>query len=291
MKNLLIVCLILTAVNSAMGQEPISNLYQYNYTSVSPAFAGLDGQKITTMINYFSNGSYVNSSGFVGYELTIDKINSGLGFTASRGGLGAQSETYLNLLYNFQWKVGNGKFVFGAKITDYIDMIDWTLYTTVDHNDPLLNSLPTSTNTMMFGLGVLFKTDRFFIGASTDNLTYSRLKKVKYLSDQESFSAKMIHYNAGVNFKIASWLTSTHSVYGFVMDDYWRVDLNNTFTFGGWIIGGVSFQKSFDDDIIPKINTGLKLKDKGQIVLMLYSKDYDVPKSFSAQIMAQFNLK
>jgi type IX secretion system PorP/SprF family membrane protein len=294
MKNIIIVCWIITGVNCAMAQEPVSNLYQYNYTSVNPAFAGLDGQKVTTMANYRSTGNYVTTSGFLGYEVTVDKMNSGFGFTASRSSLGPQSQSFLNLLYNYQWKVGKSKIVFGAKVSDYISVIDFSQYQPIGNNfDPLLD-MPSgaSSNTMLLGLGVLVKTDRFFVGISTDNATYARLKKNEYVVGEEDFSAKIIHYNAGVNFKIASWLTSTHSVYGLTVDEYWRIDLNNTFTFGGWIIGGVSIEKNqFNDNVVPKINAGLKLKDKGQIVVMLYSKDYDVPKNFSAQIMAQFNLK
>ena len=142
----------------------------------------------------------------------------------------------------------------------------------------------------MFGLGLLYKTDRFFVGISTDNLGTKTVDPDQYLNIVD-IDKKLVHYMAGVNFKIAERLSSDHSVYAITVDNYWRVDLNNTFTFDNWIIAGVSVEKNaIADDIIPKINAGIKLKDKGKLMLMLYSKDYDAPKSFSAQVMMQFNL-
>jgi len=40
----------------------------------------------------------------------------------------------------------------------------------------------------------------------------------------------------------------------------------------------------------PKGNLGIRLKDKGQVVMMAYSKYRDVHKDFSGELMLQFNL-
>lgn len=294
MKNLILIFFFVLLMGSrAYTQAPTSNLYQYNYTSISPAFAGLDGQKITMMGNYFEDKSHARiSSGFVGYEINADKINSGFGLTLSHQALGPQSSTYFNLLYNYQWKITDkSKLVFGAKVTDIFATVDFTQYIPVDPNDPLLNQpAQVSVTTLMFGLGLLYKTDRFFIGISTDNLGTKTIDPNQYLNIEDP-EKKLVHYMAGVNFKIADWLSSEHSVYGITVDQFWRVDLNNTFTFADWIIAGVSVEKNeIVDDIIPKVNAGVKLKDKGKLMLMLYSKDYEASKRFSAQVMMQFNL-
>ena len=50
MKNFILLFFFIVLMGlSVHAQAPISNLYQYNYTSISPAFSGLDGQKITMM--------------------------------------------------------------------------------------------------------------------------------------------------------------------------------------------------------------------------------------------------
>lgn len=278
--------------NCAYAQQPLSNLYQYNYTMISPTFAGLDGQKVTMMGNYYRAGDGSFSSGFAAYEVNAKKINSGFALTASQASLGPQSTSYINLLYNYQFQVGEkSKVVVGAKVSDVINMVDFSLYLPIDPNDPLLDDQNRSLNTLLIDFGILFKREKFFAGISTDNLIHKVLNADQYLN-ADAYEERGINYTAGVDWKIANWLSSTHSVYAFTLDQYWRVDLNTTFTFGGWIMAGVSIQKNKpDDDIIPKVNAGIKLKQRGQINLMLYSKDYDFPsKDFSAQLAIQFRL-
>lgn len=274
----------------AFGQFPVNDLYQYNYTSISPAFAGLDGQKITFIGSTFQASKFPGpDSGFMGFETTIKKINSGVGFNAITEQSGPVSSTYLSLLYNYQWNIGDERtLVFGAKLGSYALGVNLSQYIPVDNNDPLLNSPgDASTTNLMAGAGVLYKGKRFFAGISADNLAHRKVYSDPYIN----FSPDNIlfHYFLGTNVDLGKSFSTTHSIYSYTIENDWRADLNNAVIFRKWLIAGVSFQ--FDDNgVMPKANAGVSIKDKAKVLVMLYSKERDVERKFSGQLLLQFSL-
>lgn len=292
MRRLLVNILFVFAIHCAFAQEPVSDLYQYNYATINPAFAGIDGQKITATPRMMSNnGKSIRSMGFVGYEGRIK--NSGFGVSGISTGIGPQTDSYLNAFYNYQWKLADGsKFVVAGKMSSYHLSIDFSKYNPIDPNDPLLDigNPVKSQSHLLFGLGVLYKRDRFFVGLSTDNLVDARLKSDDIFKDQKLEMKKLFHYIAGMNFNLGANIRSTHSIYAYTLGNAWRVDLNNSITFG-WFIAGLSLESDDgNNDILPKVNAGIKLKDKGQIVVGLYSQHGKLPSYTNAQMMLQFNL-
>jgi len=239
MKKTLLISLVMVATTQCvLAQFPLTDLYQYNYTSISPVFAGVDGQKITVMGTWCKacRGIGQPSGGFMGYETSIDRINSGIGVNASMTQLGPGKDIFINILYNYRLDLGNDqKLIFGTKFGIVRNSIDFTMYQPVDPNDPLLNA-PTSASIMnpSLSLGVMYKRERFFVGLSVDNLLP---KKEKFdAQGGETFGEYMLSIISGVDFKLGESLSSTHSVYVIRIGGYTRADLNNTVLIKDWII-------------------------------------------------------
>lgn len=270
-----------------MAQRPNNDLYPYNYTSVSPTFAGVDGLKVTAMGSVFAPGG--PDAGFIGFEAPIKNINSGVGVNFSGSGLGPVKDRYVNLLYNYQWNIGqDGKMIVGAKLGVYKNTLDNSKYIPLDPNDPLLISAgKTSYLNPMAGVGALYKTERLFLGVLADNLVRDRTENMAYLNFNPANI--IVSYFFGVNFILGEKVTTTHSVYSNANDGNVRTDLNNSVVFKKWLIAGVSFRVN-DDNISPSANAGVSIKEKFKIMIMLYSRTRDVDKDFSGQLMLQFSL-
>jgi type IX secretion system PorP/SprF family membrane protein len=276
---------------NVMAQLPINDLYQYQYSLINPAFVGVDGQKISFAARMLVTDGLIHTTGAVaGYETQLKKVNSGLGFNLRAATLGPESSSFLNLSYNYQWKINEkSKLVFGLKASSYKYVMDYSRYVPIDPDDPLITGLGVGTSAnLLAGAGILFRYDKFFAAISSDNILFSRSRGD--VSFDSNLGKKLFHYTVGADVKINDRLSSSHSIYAASVGDVWRTDLNTSFTFD-WAILGASLETATGfERVYPKINCGVKLKDNGRILVILYSGVDNVPKDFSAQLAMQFDL-
>lgn len=289
MKKSIVISIVLLAFvrYNAVAQYPANDLYQYNYTSMSPTFTGLEGTAVTFIGNKFHpKQSSGQDSGFIGIETTIDKINSGIGFTAMAEQTFITTSTFLNLNYNYQWKIGEDrKMVAGTRLGTYEIAIDYSVFS--GGGDPLLNPGRGSLTNMMAGFRILYSGKKLFGGISADNVLRKGLH-----SDPgfRAFSPDILfHYFIGTNIDFGENFSTTHSVYAYSIDNDRRVDLNNSVLIRKWIIAGLSIE--FNGDPVPKANVGVSIKDKAKILVMVYSSARDVEKEFSGQLLLQFRFQ
>jgi hypothetical protein len=271
-----------------VAQVPTIDLYQYNYASVAPVFAGVDGARVTFMGSVMNPGS--RDAGFLGIEATFKKINSGVAFNVSAQSQSPVTGTFYNLSYNYRWSIDEDrKLIFGGKVGLSEHIVDRSAYVPIDPNDPLLNGRGLVGYTRpMAGLGVLYKTDVFFGGISAENL----LREERLNNPNINFRSDriLVHYFVGVNTGRGKSFSTTHSIYAMTNgNDLWRADFNSSVKVW-WLITGVSFQIDDHNDILPKVNAGVSIKDKAKIMVMVYSKARDIDKSFSGQLLLQFSL-
>jgi type IX secretion system PorP/SprF family membrane protein len=277
-------------------QLSTTDLYQYNYTTISPAFAGVDGEKMTFIGSVFvpKNGVY-NGVGFLGYETPIKKIKSGIGFNASIDRQSIRSFSDLNVLYNYQWTISEqSKLVFGAKLTAAqfaIDVSDVTVF----GGDPLLTVYQgaNSASTFAAGAAVLFKHDKLFAGFSIDNVFHDtyRLYQINIF---RGYYGPRYNLVVGRDFQVGKRCSTTHSVYIVNGGDFWRFDLNNSIVINDWLIGGLSLEVNNSDEdnqIFPKVNAGFRIRKKAQFMFSVYSEAYNMGSSkFRGQMLMLFNL-
>ncbi|HZY82312.1 MAG TPA: type IX secretion system membrane protein PorP/SprF [Cyclobacteriaceae bacterium] len=283
--------ILCVTIGTSLAQSPATNLYQYNYTSIAPTFAGQDGYKATVMGGALvPNAGRALISGLVGFEGKIDGIDSGVGFNASVLQTSTRTMSYYNLLYNYSLNVGKNKLIFGTTFGIHRETIHWDRYVALTPNDPLLNT-PNKTieQRLNVGLSTLFKTEKFFVGLSVDNLSRSN-QFVGWLYEAYRTNSPQLKVITGIDTRIADWLSSSHSLYVINTDKYLWVDINNSFLIRNWLIMGLNCGFDPDGDFLPRVNTGVRIRNVAKIVASVYSEDYNRGSmKFQGQLMMVFS--
>ena len=294
---IILTAMLLASANAvAQNSYSINDLYQYNYTTVSPALAGVDGEKMTFMgsvVAWKSGGT--TGLGFIGYETPIKKINSGIGFNLNTSQQTTNTVSNLNFLYNYQLELDDErKLVFGVRLgLNQFSMVRPQTLPPGIFDPDLLVYDGLAANTFMTTAGVLYKHKKFFASLSVDNLirdTYELHGFVVF----RGFYDKQYNLVIGRDFRIAEKLSSTHSAFIVKVDDFWRFDINNSFVFNNWLIAGASLEvnnSDSDNQIFPKANAGFNVKNKAKFIFSAYSEAYNTGGTkFRGQMMMLFNL-
>lgn len=293
MKRLFFITILISMSSKvSVAQELYSDLYQYNYSSINPAFVGTNGTRMTfwgTVFDPIDNAvPHERNSAFMGFETRAKKISSGFGANVSAWRWTRFSSLSTNLLYNYYIPIGEeSEVIIGGMVGVFSFSYDLsTFFTPIDQFDPLIPDGPSSSTAMQVGLAALYKTKKWFAGLSAENRPHEDI--VGATDFRLSSRPMQINSFAGLNAELGR-ISTTHSLYAMKLPNYWRVDLNTSGVFLKWLIAGVSLQIE-ERDIVPKANAGIKFKDVGQVVVMLYSQRRAVAKDFSGQLMLMFNL-
>jgi type IX secretion system PorP/SprF family membrane protein len=275
------------------GQGASFDLYQYNYLTINPAFAGTEGTKLTELDNVVFPVKNNPHSFFVAAETRLQNV--GVGLTGFRTSLGAETIAEIAAPVNYQFKVNKSKLVAGARLSYQLMTVDFSKITWLDQSDPLLNaSSKDSRSIMNLGLGALYDAESFFAGISVDNL----LGQEK--ANGNTIPPPPTRYNVmlGKTFNGKGKFTSTHSIYATgthayytSVKDSWRVDLNNSIVFIDRWIAGVTLELDKGGDVLPKFNAGVNFANIAKVVVLLYSKKGDIQyKGFNGQLALVFML-
>lgn len=293
MKRFFIVAILqIIASTTGVGQELYSDLYQYSYSSLSPAFAGSNGTKITAWGTVFTGlGNRFpaeRNSAFMGFETRVKKIRSGFGFNASAWRWSGYASQSAILQYNYYIPVGEeDEIIIGLRGGLFSYSFTTSFFYPIDQNDPLFRPDYVTTRFLQLGAGAIYKSKRWFAGISPETIPgygFSGLDGFGYVR-----KGVQVNCFAGANADFGENISTVHSLYAFTLPNFWRIDLNTSAVFWNRLIAGVSVE-FHEEDIFPKANAGIKFKDLGQVVVMLYSRERAVEKTFSGQLLLMFNL-
>ena len=281
---------VLLMTGKVLGQGIGSELYQYNYGFVHPAFAGSEGQRISMLVRTATyDGSFSDHAEtmlLMSYENHFEKINSGIAVTGYSERLGPSSLSSLSLSYNYKLTLGaSSELIASTRVRRHFYSVSGDYYRQIEPNDPLVN-LDVSASNWAADLGVLFRRGESYVGLVSNDLlhTDNTLEVIGLPIRRERNLTALI----GTSFTISEHLVSEHSLYiPFDREEY-RVDLNNTLTINDLFLAGISLERSHDKFFV-RGNAGLKVKDYFQVQLLIYSgkRDYfDLPKFRGEMFMA-----
>lgn len=289
MKKIIIV-LMLFAAGNARCQGIGSELYQYKYSFIHPAFAGSQGQGISmlgqTTAYDRSFGNTMQSMVLVGYENYFEKINSGIAVTGYSQRLGYTSLSSVGLSYNYRITLGESSaLITGVRAGTHYHSFSAS-YIPVEPSDPIIDANFSASN-WTADLGVLFKMKAFYFGGLANNLAHSNatLDLIGSPDPLDNNYAAII----GTSLTLGEHLKSEHSLYIPFSGDDVRMDLNNTLTINDRFLAGLSVERS-NEKFYPRANAGIKFKDYFQVVFLLYSKkrdDFMTPR-FRGEVFMSF---
>jgi type IX secretion system PorP/SprF family membrane protein len=296
MRKIILLILVLLPCAQLLAQGIASDLYQYNYSIVHPGFAGSEGQhRISLLANtviyddQFSE-RHVNGNAFFSYDTYFEKIASGISVMGSAQRLGPKTVTSTSLAYNYQFKINDHVTLIPAvRLRRYWYSLDLSFFRVIQPNDPLLTAdQDVSEANWSTDFGLVVKVKKFSFGVMTQNFIHTN-DKLEGISGSTGELDREYTAIAETSFTINKHLSSTHSVYIPVDDEDYRLDFNNTLLINDLFIAGISLEKS-ESDFFMKLNTGVKVKDRFQVVMLVYSgpKDEGPYQKFSGEVYLQF---
>lgn len=208
-----ILTLILWTGRASGQSEPQYSQYMYNRLLVNPAYAG---SKDAVEFNGLYRTQYVGLSeratqtAFLGFNMPIYSISSGIGLTATNDMIGYLRTTTVNLDYNYRKKFGFGSLGVGINVGFIETGLQGNLLRTptggpggVDNHDP---SVPTGMVNGIapdFSAGLYLNNDRYFAGVALDHIySITKLKNTQIDYARNLLVTGGYDFQAGKHFSI-----------------------------------------------------------------------------------------
>ncbi len=256
-KRFIIVIFVVTPMLGVAQQEPQFSQNMFNILPVNPGIAGMNDAICANIL-------YRNQwTGFVGAPktglLNIDAPikfplfgGLGVGITLWNDKIGLAETFGAKLALSFRFNVGPGQLGVGLQAGFLNQSLD------VDKFNPFVSdgsdeSIPTTGDNASagtFGIGVMYKTDMFYAGVSSTQLTESTLK----YGGMEYNLKRHIYVTAGLAKRLNSTLEIKPSIwYNYDGAIAHQIDLNVLLMYNNQFWGGVSYRIVDVDALVPMI--------------------------------------
>lgn len=181
-KVIILFLLVVFAQVSNAQQDAQYSQYMFNGIYINPAYAGYKEQ---LNLHSFYRNQWTGIKGAPkSASLAVDAIandgNVGLAFQLASDKLGAQSTIAGYASYAYRLRVGNGensRLALGLGVGVLQNSIDGNLHQSIDPDDPRLLMGVERTILPDARTGVFYSNDRWYAGASVDNLIAQYLAK------------------------------------------------------------------------------------------------------------------
>jgi len=299
MKKYCIILIVLAVglANSSFAQQPAQfSQYMFNTLYYNPAFAGVDGATKFTLISRDQwtgySGTYESGGAPKTYLLSANTpilmLKSGAGVHFVYDQLGAQENIEAQVSYAYHLPIMKGKLSIGFRAGMFSNSIDFDKYRFADGSDPLKISGKESQVRPDLALGLYYRAEKYFVGAS-----FGHLLKSKFNFAMDSLRNKLqqtAYFTAGYDWEYSGDLTVTPSV--LVQSDFnvLSVQLGAIATYKEKYWGGLSYRQS--EAVIMMLGMSL-FKDNS--LKLGYSFDYvikaqEAKKPTSHEILLSYTL-
>ena len=256
-KRLIVILLLAAPILGVAQQEPQFSQNMFNILPVNPGIAGMNDAICANIL-------YRNQ--WVGFEgapetalLNIDApikfpLIAGLGvgatFWTDKIGLSKQFGAKLDV--NFRFNVGPGQLGVGLQGGFINQSLDGALLNPFvsDGTDESIPVSSVSAGAGTFGIGIMYKTDVFYAGVSSTQLTESTLR----YEGIEYNLMRHIYVTGGMTKRLNSTLEIKPSIwYNYDGTVAHQIDLNVLLMYNNQFWGGVSYRMIDVDALVPMI--------------------------------------
>ena len=198
----------------ASGQsEPQYSHYMYNRLLFNPAYAG---SKDVAEFNGLYRTQYVGLSeratqtAYLGFNMPIYSINSGIGLTSTNDMIGYLRTTTVNVDYNYRKKFSFGSLGVGVSVGFIQTGLQGNLLRTptggpggVDGNDPAVPAGLVNGIAPDFSAGLYLNNDKYFVGVAMNHLySITKLKNTQIDYARNLLVMGGYDFHAGKHFTI-----------------------------------------------------------------------------------------
>lgn len=178
------VFMMLISFGALAQQDPQFSQYMFNSFYYNPAFAGTEG---VTKITFLARSQWLGYSptfGDGGAPTTqvlsantyLPILKGGVGGYVVNDDLGPVNNLELQFSYAYHFNIKDAKLSIGGRAGMYSQTVNFDLYRATDQNDPLLagKSGKETQTRPDFAVGVLYKKEKYYVGAGLNHLTEPR---------------------------------------------------------------------------------------------------------------------
>ena len=174
--------LALFGVCAFAQQDALFTQYMFNNLYLTPAFAGVDGVTRFSAIHRSQWLGYQSSFGdggaptttMVSFNTPIYKLRSGAGVYILNDQLGPQNNLEAQVSYAYHLGIKETKLSFGVKVGLYSQTINGKYYRYIQEGDPLIVEGKESQVRPDIGLGIFYRTEKYYAGIGFNHLLRSQ---------------------------------------------------------------------------------------------------------------------
>lgn len=191
MKRLHVTFLFLLAVfvPGLSQQDPLTSNYMFNTLAFNPGVAGTSGMICATALNRQQWVGFKGAPSTTVFNISAPfnpfKISSGIGLIVESDNIGFDKDINLSLAYTYLTEIGQGTMGIGISAGMLNKTLDptWSIpqgdIFTPPSGDPLIPENKESYVAFDAGLGVYYRTDKYYAGLSVTHINQPKIKYSK----------------------------------------------------------------------------------------------------------------
>jgi type IX secretion system PorP/SprF family membrane protein len=247
--NLAILFLVLTIHPVLSQQDPLSSHYMFNTMTYNPGVAGTSGMICATALNRQQWVGFKGAPSTTVFNISAPiapfRINSGVGLLVESDNVGFDRDINLSVAYSYLLDLGMGKLGFGINLGMLNKTLtpEWKIPSGDDFTPPSGDpNIPESKESYIAfdaGLGLYYKTDKYYAGISVTHVNQPQIKFTK----GTPYISRHYYFTAGYTLQLANpSLELLPSVFAFSDGKVTQFAVNSLIRYNKKVWGGVSYR-------------------------------------------------
>ncbi len=247
--NIVFLFLVLVLHPALSQQDPLSSHYMFNTLTYNPGVAGTSGQICATALNRQQwvgfKGAPTTTVFNISAPVTLFQIKSGVGLLVESDNIGFDKDINLSGSYSYLMDMGQGKLGIGLSLGMLNKTLSptWSIPTDDTHTpasgDPLIPENKESYVAFDMGLGLYYKTDKYYAAFSITHLNKPDIKFSKGLT----YVSRHYYLTAGYTLQLPNpSLELIPSVFAFSDGKVAQVTVTSLLRYNKKVWGGVSYR-------------------------------------------------
>jgi type IX secretion system PorP/SprF family membrane protein len=247
--NIVFLFLVLMLQPVLSQQDPLSSHYMFNTLTYNPGVAGTSGQICATALNRQQwvgfKGAPTTTVFNISAPVTLFQIKSGVGLLVESDNIGFDKDINLSGSYSYLMDMGQGKLGIGLSLGMLNKTLSptWSIPQDDTHTpasgDPLIPENKESFVAFDMGLGLYYKTDKYYAAFSITHLNKPNIKFTKGLT----YVSRHYYLTAGYTLQLPNpSLELIPSVFAFSDGKVAQVTVTSLIRYNKKVWGGVSYR-------------------------------------------------